>query len=106
MYIWLDDIRLIPSDIKHTEKQLRHTHSVNETKQFIEECELNHITHFVLDLDHDLGNYAYDGGDAYKLVIWLIETGRNTSNYVLKFHTANPVGRENMEALYNRYWEG
>ena len=104
MYIWLDDIRVIPKKIKDTEPEYKHTLSVNETELFIEECEAKGITNFTLDLDHDLGDYSWDGGDAYKLVIWLIETGRNTPNFVLKFHTANPVGRENMESLYKRYW--
>ena len=97
MYIWLDDIRVPDSKYVWTK-------SVNDTKQIIENAEIDGITNFVLDLDHDLGDYSYDGGDAIKLVLWLIETGRNNDNYKIYLHTANPVGRENMQSLINRYW--
>lgn len=97
MYIWLDDIRV--PDSKYVWAK-----SVNGTKQIIENAEIDGITNFVLDLDHDLGDYSYDGGDAIKLVLWLIETGRNNDNYEIYLHTANPVGRENMQSLIDRYW--
>ena len=54
-----------------------------------------------LDLDHDLGDYAKDGGDGIELVKWLIETERF---YPISLHTMNPVGRDNMLALIDRYW--
>ena len=47
----------------------------------------------LLDLDHDLGDYAKFGGDGVKLLDWLEETGRN---YPIRIHSANVVGRENM----------
>ena len=40
-----------------------------------------------------LGDYAYDGGDAIKLLDYLAE--RETF-YPVEIHTANPIGRENM----------
>lgn len=95
MKLWLDDIRQTPFDYTHTAK------SVNEAKHIIETAEQNHDTIELLDLDHDLGDYATDGGDAIKLLDWLIE--RNTF-YPIHLHTANPVGRANMERLINRYW--
>ncbi len=52
--IWLDDERKAPDGFQHC-------HSVNETKQKIEECEKNGIVINLLDLDHDLGEYATDG---------------------------------------------
>lgn len=57
----------------------------------------------VISLDHDLGDFASDGGDGIKLMDWLLE--RHTL-YPLEFHTANPVGRENMQRMYRRYWLG
>lgn len=27
----------------------------------------------LIDCDHDLGDYAYDGGDGIKLLDWLVE---------------------------------
>ena len=80
MKIWLDDLRVAPEGY--------------ETAKSGEEIE-------VLDLDHDLGDYAYDGGDAIKLLDYLAE--RETF-YPIEIHTANPVGRENMYRMLDRYW--
>lgn len=92
MKIWLDDIRKAPDGYVHC-------HSVNEAIRVIrhakEPVEL-------LDLDHDLGDYAVDGGDGIKLLDWLAETEQY---YLVKLHTMNPVGRENMQRLIDRYWK-
>lgn len=95
--IWLDDERKSPSGFIHF-------HSVNEVIDFID---TSGYTAFYLDLDHDLGEYANDGGDAIKLIYWLIEHGYNENTYyTFKFnlHTMNPVGRENMKAMIERYF--
>ena len=55
-----------------------------------------------IDCDHDLGEYARDGGDGIKLLDWLAEHGLF---YKIYLHTMNPVGRENMERLIRRYWK-
>ena len=55
----------------------------------------------LLDLDHDLGEYAQFGGDAIKILDYLAE--RETF-YLIAIHTANPVGRANMERMIERYW--
>lgn len=55
----------------------------------------------MLDLDHDLGDYAMYGGDAIKILDYLAE--RETF-YPIRIHTANPVGRANMERMIERYW--
>lgn len=92
MKIWLDDIRPAPEGYKWVK-------SVNEVKrlinQFYKEIE-------VIDCDHDLGDYAVDGGDGIKLIDWLVET----KNFLpIKLHTANPVGRNNMQLTLDRYWK-
>ena len=92
--IWLDDIREAPTNFIHVQ-------SVNEAKSLILKLENDGIKINCLDLDHDLGDYANDGGDAIKLVLWLAETERF---YPIKLHTMNPVGRQNMQALIDRYW--
>lgn len=56
----------------------------------------------LIDCDHDLGEYARDGGDGIKLLDWLAEHGLF---YKIYLHTMNPVGRENMERLIRRYWK-
>ena len=53
----------------------------------------------LIDMDHDAGDYAYDGGDYIKLLDWLEETGRN---YPIHIHSANPVGVQNMRRIIQR----
>ena len=75
--------------------------SVNEAIQMIKEAEKEKVEIELLDLDHDLGDYYSEGGDAIKLLDWLAE--RETF-YPVEIHTANPVGRANMERMIARYW--
>lgn len=53
----------------------------------------------LIDVDHDAGDYAKDGGDYIRLLDWLEETERN---YPIRIHSANVVGRQNMEAICRR----
>lgn len=92
MKVWLDDIRPAPEDYVQCK-------SVNEDIVIIEENK-NNIE--VIDLDHDLGDFAKDGGDAICLMDYLVE---NELFYKLGFHTANPVGLANMQRMYSRYWK-
>ena len=94
MRIWLDDLRPVPSGYEGAK-------SVNEAIALIVETENNGLEIELLDLDHDLGDYYVDGGDAIKLLDWLAE--RETF-YPIKIHTSNPVGRANMERMLARYW--
>lgn len=94
MKIWLDDCRDAPSNYTHA-------YSVNEAKALIMRAEQNNEPIELLDLDHDLGDYYPDGGDGIKLILWLAETERY---YPVILHTMNPVGRQNMQAMIDRYW--
>lgn len=104
MKIWVDDVRPAPFGY-------RWIRSVNEAIQTICNYELMYRAsggkefYFIelIDLDHDAGNYAKDGGDYIKLLDWLVETKRF---YPVKLHTMNPVGRENMQRMIDRYWKG
>ena len=92
--IWLDDLRPAPEGYIWSR-------SVNEAKRLIGSLGADRkIT--VIDCDHDLGDYASDGGDGIKLLDWLAE---NERFYPIALHTMNPVGRENMRRLINRYWK-
>lgn len=91
--IWLDDIREAPNGYIHVR-------SVNNAKLIINQF-IERGYEMELDLDHDLGDYACDGGDAICLVRWLVE---NEIYPTIKLHTMNPVGRENMQAIIDRYW--
>ena len=92
--IWLDDEREAPQGYHWC-------HSVNETICMIRECEMMAVAVEELNLDHDLGDYAADGGDAIKVLDFLAE--RETF-YKIVIHTANPVGRQNMQRMIDRYW--
>ena len=92
--IWVDDIREVP-------KGYIGTKSVNETIILIEKIENEGGKIGLLDLDHDLGDYAPFGGDAIKILDYLAE---RETYYPIKIHTANPVGRANMERVIKRYW--
>ena len=93
MKIWLDDIRQAPEGFVHCR-------SVNETISVILRAEQAEAIQLI-DCDHDLGDYAGDGGDGIKLLDWLVERG---TTYPIKLHTMNPVGRENMQRMIDRYW--
>ncbi len=92
--IWVDDIREVPDGYIGTK-------SVNETICLIEKLEAEGQMIELIDLDHDLGDYAIDGGDAIKILDFLAE---RETYYPIAIHTANPVGRANMERMINRYW--
>lgn len=100
MKIWVDDVRPAPADYAVAK-------SVNEAIATIELAEsfgvyfpssgeTRRVTIELIDIDHDAGDYAYDGGDYIKLLDWLEETGRN---YPIRIHSMNPVGRQNMLAI-------
>ena len=93
--IWVDDIRKVPEGYIGTK-------SVNETIELIEKIEQEGGEIELLDLDHDLGDYAKFGGDAIKILDYLAEYEKF---YPIVIHTANPVGRANMERVIKRYWQ-
>ena len=93
MKIWLDDMRPAPDGFVWCR-------SVNEAKSVIEEAERSSSVELI-DCDHDLGDYAQDGGDGIKLLDWLAERG---TFYPIALHTMNPVGRDNMLRTINAYW--
>lgn len=98
MKLWIDDIREAPEgytwcrsvgDAKYCIK--RSIYPTNNGKVF-EPIEL-------IDIDHDAGDYAWDGGDYIKLLDWLEE---NNYNIPIHIHSMNPVGVQNMRAIIQR----
>ena len=101
MKLWIDDIRPAPDGYKWC-------NSVNEAKEYILDMERLFAYHFrkeeikeeylitLIDIDHDAGDYARDGGDYINLLNWLEETGRN---YPIHIHSANPVGVAKMRRI-------
>ena len=88
MKLWIDDVRPAPDGYVWCK-------SVNHAKRIITYCEMISL----IDIDHDAGQYVYDGGDYIKLLDWLEETGRS---YPIHIHSMNPVGVENMRRIIQR----
>ena len=106
MKLWIDDVRPAPIG----EGYIWHK-SVNEAKSTIMNWEQGKIADKdvmweefgseieLIDVDHDAGDYASDGGDYIKLLDWLEETGRS---YPIHIHSMNPVGVKNMRRIIRR----
>lgn len=92
MKIWVDDVRPAPKGYVWCK-------SVNEAKTIISNCVVAYIILDVIDIDHDAGEYASDGGDYIKLLDWLEEA---ELNYPIHIHSMNPVGVENMRRIIQR----
>lgn len=99
MKLWIDDVRPAPSGYFCCR-------SVNEAKEVIKkysnriDFDNNPVDNIeLIDIDHDAGIYASQGGDYIKLLDWLEETGRN---YPIRIHSMNPVGSANMRAIIKR----
>ena len=105
MKIWLDDLRPAPEGYVWCKSVNAAKQTITDFEQEIENAldeydfpsaELWNKRIDLIDCDHDLGDYACDGGDGAKLLDWLEETGRN---YTIRIHSANAVGRQNMRTI-------
>ena len=94
MKLWIDDVRTPP-----TGKDWTPIPSVNMAIWVIMYWEKLNLPIELIDIDHDAGDFACDGGDYIKLLDWLEETGRN---YPIRIHSMNPVGVANMRAIIER----
>ena len=92
MKLWVDDVRPAPEGYLWLD-------TVNKVKNCIIWEEEHGTTIELLDLDHDAGVYAVDGGDYIKILDWLEETGRS---YPIHIHSMNPVGVANMRQIIQR----
>ena len=102
MKLWIDDVRPAPHGFFHA-------YSVEQAKSLIKMMEMcdSHTWSLtdttyqleLIDIDHDAGDYASDGGDYIKLLDWLEETGRN---YPIHIHSMNSVGVANMRRIIQR----
>lgn len=89
MKLFVDDLRDAPDD------------SWEVARSYSEAMEFMNGTVDVLSLDHDLGCYDKTGYDICK---WMVEyLGFPDWPNLIVIHTANPVGRDNMVQLLNRY---
>ena len=91
--IWVDDVRPAPNDYYWCK-------TVNSVKRLL--CDAHIINCYdiaVIDLDHDAGDYAKEGGDYIKILDWLEETDRR---YPIHIHSMNVVGAANMRAIIQK----
>ena len=88
MKLWVDDVRPAPEGYLWCK-------SVNEARRAIADASRIEL----IDIDHDAGDYAADGGDYIRLLDWLEETGRCCP---IRIHSMNPVGVSNMRAILQR----
>lgn len=97
MKIWIDDCRPAPpgyiwiKSVTDARMIIKHPELWAKNKK---DCKIE-----LIDIDHDAGDYALDGGDYIKLLDWLEETGRN---YPIRIHSMNPVGVENMRRIIQK----
>ena len=92
MKLWIDDVRPAPEGYVWRK-------SVNDAIWILSafDCEDDEVE--LIDIDHDAGDYASDGGDYIKLLDWLEETGRS---YPIHIHSQNVVGVANMRRIIKR----
>lgn len=76
--------------------------TVNDAKKVLE---TNTVTHLVLD--HDLGDFAADGGDVIELVRWLAECSvwddPHWPSEGIQIVSSNPIGAQAMLSLIDTY---
>lgn len=120
MKLWIDDVRLAPEGYHWCK-------SVNEAKVIIEQYAKKHQNMLnlcnvatkhsdygtaiaaaerakiyeikLIDIDHDAGEFASDGGDYIRLLDWLEE---HRLGYPIRIHSMNPVGIQNMRAIIRK----
>ena len=108
MKLWVDDVRPAPEGYVWcrsvrdaiTTIKLREARIENILRSYTpSKMRMKDLSIQIIDIDHDAGDYANDGGDYIKLLDWLEETGRN---YPIRIHSMNPVGVENMRRIIQR----
>jgi hypothetical protein len=100
-HIWLDDFR--PPVIQDPYKES--IAWVKTYDEFVEQVKafggkiLNCIVHF----DHDLGEEKSGYDCAKWLIDWCLENGYGVPDYDIQ--SSNPVGRQNIESVFESYWK-
>lgn len=101
MKLWIDDVRQPPSNDWHWVK------SVHEARINICQMTRPNGTHniSIIDIDHDAGNYAWNGGDYIELLKWM--EVQQINDIPIHIHSMNPVGVQNMRTIiqHNKWKE-
>jgi hypothetical protein len=93
MKLWIDDVRPAPEGYYWCK-------SVNETKEVIKRYMQWNMQIELLDMDHDAGDFASDGGDYIEILNWLEEY--MICYFPIRIHSMNPVGVENIRRIIQR----
>lgn len=97
MKLWVDDVRTPPSD------EWLWARSVNQAIIAIKCYERSFTSDTIyINLDHDAGDFAKDGGDYIRILDWLEQAKIVDTGYFFQLHTMNPVGRENMDRIIRK----
>ena len=102
-YIWvksvnegidiIDDIMMLGEDINFSMKS-------KVLKKEIGRVFYSLFNDFIIDIDHDAGQFQKDGGDYIKFLNYLEEVG--LEDCTIHIHSQNPVGVENMRRIIRR----
>lgn len=94
--VWIDDVRPAPEGYKWIK-------SVNEAIHFLEVGKWydTYIVdiEFIIDIDHDAGDYAPEGGDYIRILDWMEKEGMSATFHI---HSMNPVGVQNMRNIIRK----
>lgn len=100
MKLWIDDTRPAPDGSWLWIK------SVNQVIAFIEVHRPPISPIEVISLDHDAGEFYYEGGDYIKVLKrmeWMSHVdGKDFSHIQFHLHSQNPVGVQNMRAIIRK----
>lgn len=123
MRLWIDDVRPAPASegyvwcksVNQAKDFILHQEKIRDEALEIARFNLNKRHDLIayrgalriaerrdiefIDIDHDAGDYASDGGDYIRLLDWLEETDRN---YPIRIHSQNPAGVANMRRIIER----
>ena len=98
MKLWIDDVRPAPDGYIWCRSVNEAKYNILRSRRKYGNCVIREKIELI-DIDHDAGEYATDGGDYIKLLDWLEENGMN---YPIRIHSMNPVGVENMRRIIQR----
>lgn len=100
MKLWIDDIRPAPEGYVWV-KSTNRVNSYLGMYKCIGSLSIDQkVIIELIDLDHDAGEYAKDGGDYIKILDFMEENKIN--NVPIHIHSHNPVGVINMRRIIKR----
>ena len=93
MKLWIDDVRPAPRDYVW----------ISGTNIALSFIRVNYADIELIDLDHDAGDYAKEGGDYIRILQEMERLKKvhkmNFDHITFRLHSANPVGVQNMRAI-------